>query len=175
GPHSHYWFTIQPQSERRRLGKKRVVPTLNARPELKTLLDDGERARLEAEVLPEYISACRWFGAKARTLRQMRVRERSAISSEAGAAQFWFVEVSYLDGPTESYTLPVKIASGEKARAILQSAPQAVIARFSADDEPILFDAVRDADFREKLFRLMSGRGRAGSRTGNVVGALNPA
>src|SRR5436309_5111600 len=33
GPHSHYWFTIQPQTERRRLEKTRVVLTLNARPE----------------------------------------------------------------------------------------------------------------------------------------------
>src|SRR5438309_1910589 len=119
GPHSHYWFTLQPQSERRRMEKKRLVPTLNARPELQSLLDDGQRVRLESEILPEYIAGCRWFGAKARTLRQMRVLERSTISSEPNAAQFWFVEVSYLDGPTETYALPVKIASGDKARSIL--------------------------------------------------------
>src|SRR6059036_2386997 len=130
GPHSHYWFTLQPQTERRRLEKKRLVPTLNARPELQSLLDDGERVRLESKILPEYISGCRWFGAKARTLRQMRVLERSTISSEPNAAQFWFVEVSYLDGPTETYALPVKIASDDKAHAISQSAPHAVIARF---------------------------------------------
>src|SRR5881394_2144435 len=118
GPHSHYWFTLQPQTERRRLEKKRVVPTLNARPELQSLLDDGERARIEGEVLPEYIATCRWFGAKARTLRQMRVLERSTISSEPNAAQFWVVETSYLDGPTENYSLPVKIASGDNAHRI---------------------------------------------------------
>src|SRR5258707_5719185 len=154
GPHSHYWFTIQPQSERRRAEKKRVVPTLNARPELQSLLDDGERERIEGEVLPEYIATCRWFGAKARTLRQMRVLERSAISSEPNAAQFWFVEVSYLDGPTETYALPVKILSDDKARSLAQSAPHAVIARFGDEHGSILFDAVWDTDFREKLFRL---------------------
>jgi len=103
GPHSHYWFALEPQSERRRAEKKRGVPTLNARPELQSLLDDGERARIEGEVLPEYIASCRWFGAKARTLRQMRVLERSTISSEPNAAQFWFVEASYLDGPPVTY------------------------------------------------------------------------
>src|SRR6059036_1358136 len=70
-PLSHSWFTLQPQSERRRMEKKRLVPTLNARPELQSLLDDGERVRLESEILPEYIAGCRWFGAKARTLLQM--------------------------------------------------------------------------------------------------------
>jgi maltose alpha-D-glucosyltransferase / alpha-amylase len=172
GPHSHYWFTIQPQTERRRLEKKRVVPTLNFRTELPALLDDGERARIEREILPEYIGHCRWFGAKARTLRQMRVLERSTISSEPDAAQFWFVEVSYLDGPTENYALPVKIASGEKARSILQSAPHAVIARF--DDGSILFDAIWDNDFREKLFRLMLDRQHASGRNGKLIGALSP-
>src|SRR6202011_549817 len=172
GPHSHYWFTLQPQSERRRLEKKRVVPTLNARPELQSLLDDGERARIEGEILPEYIASCRWFGAKARNLRQMRVLERSTISSEPDAAQFWFVEVSYLDGPTENYALPVKIASGDKARAILQSAPHAVIAHF--DEGSILFDAVWDMDFRESLFRLMLDRQHATGRNGSLVGALSP-
>src|SRR4029077_10554051 len=90
------------------------------------------------------------------------------------AAQFWFIEVSYLDGPTENYALPVKIASGETAQAISQQSPQAVIARFPGDDESILFDAIWDADFREKLFRLMLDRQRATGRNGNLVGALSP-
>src|SRR5437660_2902532 len=174
GPHSHYWFTLQPQSERRRLEKKRVVPTLNARPELQSLLDDGERARIEGEVLPGYIATCRWFGAKARTLRQMRVLERSSISSEPNATQFSFVEVSYLDGPTETYALPVKILSDDKARSLAQSAPHAVIARFNDEHGSILFDAIWDTDFREKLFRLMLDRQHTSGRNGNLVGALSP-
>src|SRR5438552_2249919 len=172
GPHSHYWFTIEALSGRRRSEKKHVVPTLNARPELQSLLDDGERSRIESEVLPEYIANCRWFGAKARTLRQMRVLERSPISSEPDAAQLWVVEVSYLDGPTENYSLPVKIVSAETAKSISQSAPHAVIARF--DDGSILFDAIWDGDFREKLFLLMLDRQHASGRHGKLVGALSP-
>src|SRR5947207_1544278 len=104
----------------------------------------------------------------------MRVLERPAISSESNAAQFWFVEVSYLDGPTETYALPVKIISGEKASSLVQSAPHAVIALFGDEDGSILFDAVWDPDFREKLFRLMLDRQHASGRNGNLVGALSP-
>ena len=172
GPHSHYWFTLEGQSGRKRSDKKQVVPTLNARPELQSLLDDGQRARLENEILPEYIASCRWFGAKARTLRQMRVLERSPISSEPNAGQLWVVEVSYLDGPTENYSLPVKIVSAEKAKSISQSSANAVIARF--EDGSILFDAVWDNEFREKLFRLMLDRQPASGRNGKLVGALSP-
>ena len=119
------------------------------------------------------INGCRWFGAKARTLRQMRVLERSTISSEPNAAQFWFVEVSYLDGPTETYALPVKILSDDQARSLAQSAPHAVIARFSDEHDSILFDAVWDTDFREKLFRLMLDRQHATGKNGQLVGTVS--
>src|SRR5262249_39065442 len=170
--HSSYWFQLQPQSKRDRAAKKRIVPGLNSRPELQSLLDDGERARIENEVLPEYVSTCRWFSAKSRTLRQLRVLERSVVSPEPNAAQLWVLQVSYLDGPTENYALPVKIAAADKAKNILQSAPHAVIARF--EDGSILFDAIWDNDFREKLFRLMVDRQHASGQNGKLVGTLNP-
>jgi maltose alpha-D-glucosyltransferase/alpha-amylase len=174
GPHSHYWFVVQSHTEPRRLSKKRVVPTLAAPPKLRELLRNGQRARLESEILPEYIRSCRWFGAKARNLRHMHVLEQSPVSSEPDAAEFWFVEVSYLDGPNETYALPVKVAAGEKARTISQSAPQAVIARFQGAEETILFDAVWDSDFREQLFRLMLDQQRASGKNGQLVGIISP-
>ncbi len=172
GPHSHYWFTLEGHAGRKRAEKRYFVPTLNTRPELQSLFDDGARSQIEREILPAYVATCRWFGAKARTLREMRVRERSSISAEPNAGQLWIVEVNYLDGPTENYALPVKIAAAEKAKSISQSAPNAVIARF--EDGSILFDAVWDNDFREKLFRLMSDRQHATGRNGSLVGALSP-
>jgi maltose alpha-D-glucosyltransferase / alpha-amylase len=174
GPHSHYWFILQAQSESRRLSRKRVVPTVNAPADLQTLLNNGQRAQFEREILPEYIKSCRWFGAKARTLRHMRIIEQPPISAEPDAAQIWFVEVSYLDGPNETYALPVQIARGAAARAISQSAPHAVIARFDGAEEAILFDAVWDEAFREKLFRLMVDRQRANGKNGHLVGSVSP-
>jgi maltose alpha-D-glucosyltransferase/alpha-amylase len=175
GPHAHYWFVLQAQPDARRGTKKRIVPTLEIAPDLRTLLANGQRARLEREILPDYIRHCRWFGAKARTLRAMRVVEQPAISAEADSAQFWFVEVSYLDGPTETYTLPVKIAAGDAARAISQSAPHAVIARFAGAGETILYDAVWDAKFRAQLFETIARQQNVKGRTGELVGIIGKA
>jgi maltose alpha-D-glucosyltransferase/alpha-amylase len=172
-PHAHYWFVLQPQTERRRLEKKRVAPTLTAPESLTSLLADGQRARLEREILPEYLAHCRWYGAKARNLRNMRVIEHPAISSGAHASQIWFVEVSYLDGPNETYALPVQIASGEKAHEIVQSTPHAVIARLSGgEEESILFDAVWDESFRKNLFELIVDRQNASGKNGHLVGSV---
>jgi len=169
-PHAHYWFVLQAQTDHRRLSKKRVVPTLNVPADLQSLLNNGQRARLEREVLPDYILHCRWFAAKARSLRHIRVVEQPAISTGPEAAQIWFVEVSYLDGPTETYSLPVKIASGDAARAMAQNAPSAIIARFAGAKETVLYDAVWDSRFRAQLFETIAQRQRLKGRTGEFVG-----
>ena len=169
GPHAHYWFALQAPAEGRRASKKRVVPAINASAELQTLLADAPRGLLEREILPNYIQSCRWFGSKARTFRHLKVIEQPAILPDADAAQLWFVEVNYLDGPTETYALPVKIASGAAARAVFQSAPHAVIARFAGNEETILFDAIWDAKFRAKLFEAIARHEVIKGGAGNLV------
>jgi maltose alpha-D-glucosyltransferase/alpha-amylase len=74
--HSSYWFLLQPQSKRERAAKKRIVPTISAAPELEALLADGQREKIENEILPEYIATCRWFGAKARRSHLSRWPDR---------------------------------------------------------------------------------------------------
>jgi maltose alpha-D-glucosyltransferase/alpha-amylase len=170
--HSSYWFLLQPQSKRERAAKKRVVPTISGQPNLETLLADGQREQVENEILAEYLPTCRWFGGKSRTLRQIRVMERSAISSSSDAGQLWLLEITYLDGPTENYALPVKIASAEKAKNLSQTSPQALIARFS--DGSVLFDAVWDGQFRENLFRVMLDGQSPNGQNGKLVGAMSP-
>ena len=170
GPHAHYWFVLKAPSSAKRVSHKRIVPEIAAPARLPTLLANGQRARLEREILPAFIQSCRWFGAKARTISAMRVLEEVPLSDDENAARFWFVEVTYTDGSPETYALPVQIATGEAARSILRAASHAVIARFSGSNETILHDAVWDAGFREKLFRLMSNGQRLSGKNGELVG-----
>jgi maltose alpha-D-glucosyltransferase / alpha-amylase len=170
GPHNHYWFALQPQSNSRRLSKERVVPLLDAPADLHRLFENGARTAFEGQILPDYIRTCRWFGAKARTIRHVRVQEQPGLSSETDAARFWFVEVSYLDGPTETYALPVKIASGAKARTIAHAAPHCIIARFAGPEETILHDAVWDDQFRTQLFEAISHEQRMKGGAGGLFG-----
>ena len=172
-PHACYWFVLQAQSDTRRISKKRVVPAINARAELETLLANGQRTQIERDILPNYLRGCRWFGAKARTVREVKVSEEIPISAASDAARFWFVEVHYTDGTPETYTLPVQVASGDAAHAVERNAPHAVIARFNGAKDAILFDAVWDAGFREKLFRLMQDRHRTSGKAGDLVGTAN--
>jgi maltose alpha-D-glucosyltransferase/alpha-amylase len=170
GPHAYYWFALQAPTDGRRMLKKRLVPAIHAPAELDSLLNDGQRAQLENEILPNYIQARRWFGSKARTFRNLKVIEQLAASSDADVERLWFIEVNYLDGPTETYALPVKIASGAAARAVLQGTPHALITRFAGTEETILFDAIWDEKFRSQLFKLIAQRQTMKARGGNLVG-----
>jgi maltose alpha-D-glucosyltransferase/alpha-amylase len=175
GPHAHYWFLLRPQTAAARASAKRTVPTVRVEPKLETLLADGQRGIFEREILPSYLRTCRWFGAKARTIRAVQVVEQIPISTEAEAARFWFLEVSYLEGVTETYALPVQIARGSAANQISRTTPHAVIAKFAGDAQIILHDAIWDSGVREKLFGVIAGqqclKGRGGELCG-VAGSL---
>ncbi|HKP94041.1 MAG TPA: maltose alpha-D-glucosyltransferase [Chthoniobacterales bacterium] len=174
GPHSHYWFVLRSTAVAAGSATERQVPTLNSATSVQALLANGQRARIERDVLPGYIRGCRWFGAKARTVRQMRIAEQVPVAGEEGA-EIWFVEVSYLDGPTETYALPVAIARDDAARAIERAAPHAVLARLSGGGDVILHDAIYDEAFRKALFNLMTAGQSARGQNGNVVGLTSSA
>jgi maltose alpha-D-glucosyltransferase/alpha-amylase len=174
GPHSHFWFVLRPQAEATRASQERIVPTLNAAPQLSTLLNDGLRAQFERDILPSYIRACRWFGGKARNIRELRIAERVPVGGKG--AEFWFVDITYVDGNPETYALPVELSLGEAAHAVAVVAPHAVIARFAGGEEAVLHDAIWDAGFREQLFRsIMEGtawQGKSGQLRGVPGSAL---
>ncbi|HEY4282681.1 MAG TPA: putative maltokinase, partial [Chthoniobacterales bacterium] len=168
GPHTCYWFALQPKAEHAKPTKKRIIPTLTVAPDLESLLSEGERADFERRILPAYLPGCRWFGAKARTLREIKIIECPTLTGNGSTAQLWFVEVSYIDGPTETYALPVAIASGEAARRISQTASHAVIARF--EDGSVLHDAIWDAGFRSQLFETIANGQHRKGKNGELVG-----
>jgi len=136
------------------------------------LLGDGQRDQLEREVLPNHIHNARWFGSKARSFRNLKVTEQLPVSPNADGAQLWLVEVNYLDAPSETYTIPVGIASGESAHSIAQSAPQAVVAHFARSNGTILCDAIWDSAFRSQLFEAIVQRRTLRAQAGQFVGVV---
>ena len=170
GPHAYYWFALQSPTDTRRASKKRVVPSINAPAQFDVLLGNNQREQIEREVLPNHIHNSRWFGSKARTFRNLKVIEQLAFPSDADGARLWFVEVNYLDAPTETYAIPVKIASAEMAHSITQNAPHAVVAHFAHSNGAILCDAIWDATFRAQLFDSIVRHRTLPAQAGQFVG-----
>src|SRR5205823_6790511 len=51
GPHAYYWLALRPQTNGRRVSRRRVVPTSNAVGGLHSLRNAGQRALLDRDIL----------------------------------------------------------------------------------------------------------------------------
>lgn len=100
---------------------------------------DG-RHWLEGEILPVWMPQQRWFGGKARSPQRYRLFRQVAL----GPAWLFGVEVTYADGETETYLLPLMIGASSDTE----------LARLK--DGRGVHDATEDAEFRVALFRLMA-------------------
>src|SRR5689334_22705786 len=122
----------------------RELPELTVSGNWQELLQPAGRARLEA-ILPAYLQAQRWFGAKAREVNGSQISEVIALPSPANRAVLAFVRVGYADGGEETYLLPLAFAPHETAEQRLHEHPKAALANLrTSDGEGVLYDAVVD-------------------------------
>jgi len=172
GSHDVYWLALQVEGPAATISADYSVPVLSAPPGLEILLDGLLAESFAARILPDYLNACRWFGGKSRGIRTARVVERIPVGAE-DPAQIILIDLTYFDGGIETYLLPLQIAIGPAAAAIQQQAPQAIIARFLADDpahEAVLFDAVHDERFRAAIFEIMARKKSQQAQCGVMAG-----
>ena len=169
GPHGHYWFVLQ-SSSATRVRKRSRVPQIASAPEFSALLSGAPRRELERRVLPEYIVGCRWFGSKARTIRDLRIADEPAIAERAEAARHTLIEVSYTEGAGEIYALPLQIARDEEARRISREAQQSVIAEF-AGSNAVLHDAIFNSGYRTEIHQAIRQERQLRAAHGEVVGS----
>jgi maltose alpha-D-glucosyltransferase/alpha-amylase len=130
------------------------------------------REVLENEILPGYIARCRWFGAKARRLKRFRLTDLIPLGTTSGAARLAFVEIEYEEGTSDTYLLPLQIATGDDAAALSRTEPGSVVAAFA--DGSLLADAIHLPSFRSALFALMAGSGSFSGEHGRIAGSPGP-
>jgi maltose alpha-D-glucosyltransferase/alpha-amylase len=175
GPHSFYWFTMEPQAaalERVGVGTlASQLPLLNATGRWGALLVGKSKTALE-EILPGYLRTCRWFGGKARRIKSASIREVLPIPDENGMAYVTFVQVEYGEEEAETYAVPLAYARGEQGNALLRKHPQAAIARLLVEDEGgegILYDALLEKGFCAALLDAIARPRRRKGREGEFV------
>ncbi|WP_428662377.1 maltokinase N-terminal cap-like domain-containing protein [Runella sp.] len=104
------------------------------------MINDNYINHLETNVFPNYFNTCRWFAGKARAQKEFQVQH----SLPFGNACIMIVEVSYYDGPSEFYQLPLTEVSHNTEipeKGILEKT-----------DSTQLIDAIYDEGFRKELY-----------------------
>lgn len=133
----------------------------------------GKARTLLESALPAWLSRQRWFGAKTRMIQSARVVDwvqmpsadsaQNAISSgrdmPAGITlppAVAFVQITYADGISEVYQLPVALSAGADAEEIIANHSQSIIAPVTSPlGAAVFYDAVVREDFRQSLLGLI--------------------
>jgi len=136
------------------------------------LLAGHDLSRLEA-ALRAWLPRQRWFGAKTRNIQSMSLLNwvelppppqatlRSLPIADSTVDRrmppaLLFVEISYADGLSDTYQLPLAFSTSADAEDIIASNPQSILATFMTPAGPaVLHDATTREDFRQGLLTLI--------------------
>ncbi|QWR78547.1 putative maltokinase [Candidatus Magnetomonas plexicatena] len=123
---------------------------------------------LEKEVLPSYLTSCRWFAGKARKVQDVEIIEDILINGNS--AHILLIRITYSDGLPEIYLLPVSFAAASESKQLLDDYPFAVIANVTTEyGEGIIYDATYDDAFRRALLSFIIKRKSVKGINGHLI------
>jgi hypothetical protein len=155
GFHDYFWFVMKKEDEVIRVGNIfTFIPEISVKGNWEKVFEEKAKEKLEKEILPTYISGSRWFAAKARRIRKIKILENAAVGREASFARLLFLEVSYTEGIPD-----LSFSSGEKAERIIEEKPHVIAARLKSDrGEGIIYDGIYNEDFQKNLLWMIARR-----------------
>jgi maltose alpha-D-glucosyltransferase / alpha-amylase len=136
----------------------------------------GAKAQLEG-ILPEYLLARRWFGAKARRLSGAEVVEAIRIpgpspNGETGtpAGFVALVRTEFTDGDTQMFVVPLAIRGPDREGEPRDLPGGVQVARLTTPQgEHLLVDALADPTFDRAILDAISARRRLSGRAGRLA------
>lgn len=185
GPHSFYWFNLQPQESIKAISEPAHEPERTPVFVVENSWEEIFKSHVPAQLekwIPSFLSAQRWFGSKNRWIKKAMISE--ILPLKQGEAVFFilFVQVAFMDGAGEIFVIPITCLSGDKARKAIEDHPHAVIARVRKRTDSAayecLFDAFIQTEFSltlyQKIVRRVSIKGRGGRMTVSPGRPLKP-
>jgi maltose alpha-D-glucosyltransferase/alpha-amylase len=166
-PYSFFWLELQPPPAKA-VEATPEAPAESAQHIHTDNLFQGANLAPTEKLLPEYIAKQRWFGGKSRTIRSARVVSTSPI----GQAVIAIIEITYDDGATERYQLPLAFASSQDLPEVLKSSPKSIVGEV---DGSTLFDASASSAFRAALLRMIVTSDAGSVLAAHHSAALDPA
>ncbi|WP_237559922.1 maltose alpha-D-glucosyltransferase [Desulfohalovibrio reitneri] len=170
-PHGYYILELRAPDEGEAGLEAAELPRLQASTWWGLPEDKRMRRRMEHAVLPRYMRGQRWFGGKARVVRDVSVLEWIHIRRDEQTPIILLVEVSYQEGDPEIYVLPVAFAPKAPGDETYEL-PRGSMAWLEMEGaEGAVYEAVFSSRFCRDLFRIMAGRKRLSGHSGRLMAA----
>jgi trehalose synthase-fused probable maltokinase len=131
----------------------------------------GRGRRAIEDVLPAFLAGQRWFGGKARRVKEVAIVE--AVPVPVGRSTFFLLmaRVDYFDGGPDTYTLTLAFATGERATQLVEREPHRVVAHLRLKGEDgVLHGAFAEEAFGPALLDAVARRRVLHGIHGDVVG-----
>jgi len=175
GPHSFYWFYLtspEPSGETAEAAPRvSALPEITAGKSWESLFRKPANSELEG-ILSIYFKRARWFGGKAREVKNCSIQEIIPVANSTAPACILLIQVDYMAEDAETYVLPVTYAEETRADAILNDSRWAAIARLrfgEGGNSYLLVDALADPDFCRRLLQMISRSRRIKLKRGEVL------
>src|SRR5579875_3895929 len=174
GPHMFLWFSLEPARHGAAAEMDGYKPAQIEIPDsLEQLMRPPMRARID-QLLPDYLPHCRWFRGKARVIRSAAIADAVPLSDHPEAIQLALVNVDYRNAESETYVLPIALATGDKAATVRSRWPERLIANVrtaqrEAPADGVLYDAVADPDFGAAMLRAIQHHRRIRCLSGELT------
>jgi maltose alpha-D-glucosyltransferase / alpha-amylase len=133
----------------------------------------GRGATALEKALPAWLPRQRWFGAKARTIQSVRIRDWVELRPESGeisirpkdsgesdgiSPALFFLEIVLGDETRSVYQVPLALSSGREGDDVSAAHPESVLALLqSAAGAVVVHDAAWREDFQRDLLKLIEG------------------
>lgn len=185
GPHSFYWFSIQPSVEPSlaksepapvTIAAAEKLPTLHAKEKWHQVLDGKGRDSF-AKLLPEWLVKRRWFSGKAKAIRTTTIADVVPLEGDdpASLVHLLFVRIEYVNDIPETYLLPVGFATGQQATNLIGDTSPALLAelQLTVGKETVtgvLYDAFGEEELGQLMLEMIGNRRKAQGHAGTLSG-----
>ncbi|MCP5494205.1 MAG: maltose alpha-D-glucosyltransferase [Leptospiraceae bacterium] len=151
--YTFYWFLLKPKEVLAPSQPSNMeIPVLDGVNTIEQLFQTKIKLYFETKVLPNYMRRCRWFAGKARKIKSVSVADFLKLDNK----EFYllFLNVNYVEGEDEVYSLPLSIASREKSKQLREEYQHLIIAYLGKKEDAndlILYDGLGNENL-QKLF-----------------------
>ncbi len=159
GAHGHYWFQLEKEKDFAEDLDDSALPEITIKKHWQEVLEGDNRTILEKKIFPKYMKSCRWYGGKARQLKNIIVSENISIPVDGDFAGMLILQVNYVTGSPENYILTVTYTPESKADKMIKESPQSIIARIKKGEESgFLYDAIYSENVRNQFLTMILKR-----------------